>query len=91
MGTTEALIDLAEPLAALPDAVAAFPVTLSEGGKQLCYRGGDGQGKGREEVAALTKALIASGIDYVGIDVHDSSLEDIFVDLVSARDEEEAA
>ena len=91
LGTTEALIDLAEPLETLPEAVAAFSVTLSDDGRQLCYRGGDGQGKGREEVAALTKALIASGIDYTGIDVHDSSLEDIFVDLVSARDEEEAA
>ncbi|MHA7818230.1 MAG: ABC transporter ATP-binding protein [Erythrobacter sp.] len=91
MGTTEALIDLAEPLADLPEAVAAFPVTLSEDGRELCYRGGDGSGKGSEEVAALTKALIAHGIDYRGIDVHDSSLEDIFVDLVSAREEEEAA
>jgi len=88
MGTTEALIDLAQPLTDLSEAIAAFPVTLSDDGRQLCYRGGDGQGKGREEVAALTKALIASGIDYTGIDVHDSSLEDIFVDLVSRREEE---
>lgn len=90
MGTTEALIDLAEPLTELPEAIAAFPVTLSDDGSQLCYRGGDGQGKSREEVAALTKALIASGIDYTGIDVHDSSLEDIFVDLVTRREEEAA-
>ena len=40
------------------------------------------------------KALTAAGIDYVGIDIHDSSLEDIFVDLVERRPEhngEEAA
>lgn len=90
MGTTEAVIALAEPLAALPDTVAAFPVTLSEDGKELCYRGGasssSGSGSGSEEVAALTKALISAGIDYRGIDVHDSSLEDIFVDLVSAEE-----
>ena len=58
-----------------------------EDGRELRYRGGDGSGKGNVEVAALTKALIAAGIDYCGIDVHDSSLEDIFVDLVSAHQE----
>jgi len=87
MGTTEAVIELTEPLSALPDAIAAFPVTLTEDGLRLCFRGGavssEGSASGSEEVAALTKALIAAGVDYRGIDVHDSSLEDIFVDLVS--------
>ena len=86
LGTTEAVIALAAPQASLPPAVARFPVTLAEDGRSLCYRGGDGTGKGSEEVAALTKALIAHGIDYHTIDVHDSSLEDIFVDLVSTRE-----
>ncbi len=88
LGTTEATIALAEPLSELPAAIAEYPVTLSEDGRELCYRGGDGSGSGSAEVAALTKALIAHGIDYTGIDVADSSLEDIFVDLVS---QEEAA
>ncbi len=87
MGTTEAVIDLAAPLSAVPDAVADFPLTLSDDGLQLCYRGGavsstGSSSSGSEDVAALTKALIAAGVDYRGIDVHDSSLEDIFVDLV---------
>ena len=88
MGTTEAVIALSESLSELPESIAAFPVALSDDGKELCYRGGNGQGQGSEEVAALTKALIAAGIDYRSIDVHDSSLEDIFVDLVSEREEE---
>ncbi|MCK0128481.1 ABC transporter ATP-binding protein [Erythrobacter sp. F6033] len=88
MGRTEAVIALAEPLTDLPASIAAFPVELREGGTELCYRGGDGAGGGREDVAKLTKALIAEGIDYRGIDIHDSSLEDIFVGLVS---EQEAA
>ncbi len=87
MGTTEAVIALSSALMDLPARIAAFPVTLSEDGLELCYRGGDGSGGGSEEVAALTKALIAEGIDYRGIDVHDSSLEDIFVDLVSSEEE----
>ncbi|QYJ05966.1 ABC transporter ATP-binding protein [Qipengyuania flava] len=82
LGRTEAHITLAEPLAALPPEIARFPVELEEGGQSLCYRGGDGTGKGKAEVADLTKALIAAGIDYTGIDTRESSLEDIFVSLL---------
>ena len=82
LGRTEAHITLAKPLAALPPEIARFPVELEPGGKVLCYRGGDGTGKGKAEVAALTKALIAADIDYVGIDTRESSLEEIFVSLL---------
>ncbi len=85
LGRTEALIDLTEPLAELPPAMTRFPVTLGKDGMQICYRGGDGTGKGKAEVADLTKALVSCGIDYTGIDIHESSLEDIFVDLVGER------
>ncbi|MDJ0977509.1 MAG: ABC transporter ATP-binding protein [Erythrobacter sp.] len=88
LGNTEALITLAEPLAALPEALCDFPVELRDGGRELCYRGGSG---GRAEIAALTKALIQAGIDYTGLDIHDSSLEDIFVDLVAAETAGEGA
>ncbi len=88
LGRTEAVIQLAAPLPELPAEIATFPVELRADGTEICYRGGDGSGKGREEVADLTKALIEAGIDYRGIDIHDSSLEDIFVGLVS---EQEAA
>lgn len=90
LGNTEAIITLAEPLAELPPAIAGFPVELRNDGTELCYRGGSGEGGGRAEVAALTKALFGAGVDYTGIDIHDSSLEDIFVDLVG-REEEESA
>ena len=79
LGRTEAHITLARPLSALPSEIARFPVELEPGGEVLCYRGGDGTGKGKAEVAALTKALIAADIDYVGIDTRESSLEEIFV------------
>ncbi|PZT89505.1 MAG: multidrug ABC transporter ATP-binding protein [Citromicrobium sp.] len=82
LGRTEAHIALAEPMAALPAAIADFPVELEEGGMSLCYRGGDGTGKGKAEVAELTKALTRAGIDFVGIETRESSLEDIFVSLL---------
>ncbi|MEE4200158.1 ABC transporter ATP-binding protein [Erythrobacter sp.] len=91
MGTTEAVLTLAQPLAALPDAVADLPVALNEDGSQLTYRGGDGTGSGSAEVARLTKLLNAAGIDYDAIEMRDSSLEDIFVDLVSSGEVEEAS
>ncbi|TNE34126.1 MAG: ABC transporter ATP-binding protein [Alphaproteobacteria bacterium] len=85
LGRTEAHIALAQPLAALPAELQRLPVELEDGGHSLRYRGGDGTGKGKGEVAELTKALSALGIDYVGIDVRESSLEDIFVSLVEKR------
>ncbi len=86
LGRTEARIALAAPLDAIPPALQSFPIELIEDGREICYRGGDGTGKGRAEVADLTKALIAAGIDYVGIDVRESSLEDIFVGLVAEQE-----
>ena len=88
LGRTEARFTLAQPLAELPPALADFALELGDGGRVLCYRGGDGTGKGKAEVAELTKALIRAHIDYTGIDVHESSLEDIFVGLL---EREEAA
>ena len=85
LGRTEALISLAQPLNEVPEALSAFPVTLAEDGRVLCYRGdggGEGGGAGTTDVAQLTKALIAAGIDYTAIDIHESSLEDIFVNLL---------
>lgn len=86
LGTTEAVITLTAPLAALPPQIAAFPVEISDGGLALIYRGGNGQGGGREAVAQLTQTLTHAGIAYRSIDIHDSSLEDIFVGLLGQRE-----
>jgi len=86
LGTTEAVIALAGPMSDIPPAIAAFPVEISADGMQLTYRGGNGQGGGRAEVAQLTQALTRAGIDYTSIDIHDSSLEDIFVGLLGEKE-----
>ncbi|MEO1219920.1 MAG: ABC transporter ATP-binding protein [Pseudomonadota bacterium] len=90
MGSTEAVFSLASPMDTVPDSLGDFPLTLGEGGTSLIYRGSGGEEDANAEVAALTKALVASGVDYTGIDIHDSSLEDIFVGLVSETQEEAA-
>jgi ABC-2 type transport system ATP-binding protein len=82
LGSTEARIALAAPLATLPEALSGYPVSLEDEGRKLVYRGGDGTGKGKREAAELIKALVAHGIEFEGIDTRESSLEDIFVDLV---------
>jgi ABC-2 type transport system ATP-binding protein len=87
LGTTEAVIDLAAPLAALPPALAGFALELSEGRTRLTYRGGNGEGKGRAEVAQLAQALTRAGIAFTSLDIHDSSLEDIFVGLLGHEQE----
>jgi ABC-2 type transport system ATP-binding protein len=85
LGRTEAHITLERPLASVPTGLARFPLTLAEDGRTLTYRGGDGAGQGKADVAAITKALTHAGVDYIAIDQHESSLEDIFVDLVEGR------
>ncbi len=91
LGRTEAVFELAEPMTELPAALATYPVALEDAGRKLVYRGGDGTGKGKREVAELAQDLTRNGIGYTGLDAHESSLEDIFVGLVKQGEKEMAA
>jgi ABC-2 type transport system ATP-binding protein len=82
LGRTEARFRLAVPLAAVPGSLCAYPLHLEDEGLTLAYRGGDGAGKGKAEVAAIAQSLPQQGIAYVALDQKESSLEDIFVGLV---------
>jgi ABC-2 type transport system ATP-binding protein len=82
MGSVEADFALAAPLDAVPGAMASFNLSLSADRRTLTFRGEGGAGDGKGAVADLAKALVAHGIDFTGIDQHQSSLEDIFVRLV---------
>ena len=85
LGRTEAHFALAAQLPELPSVLRDYPVTLSDDGRTLCYRGGDGTGKGKAEVAAVATSLVQSGIVFTALDQKESSLEDIFVDLVERQ------
>ena len=70
----------------IPEALSAFPLGLEDDGKTLVYRGGDGTGKGKREAAEVIKALVTAGIAFEEIETKESTLEDIFVDLVEGRE-----
>ena len=91
LGRTEASFTLTQPLGAVPPVLAGYPVTLEHGGRSLIFRGGDGSGLGKEQVAEIAKLLVTERIDFTGIDQHESSLEDIFVRLVEDRGAEQQA
>ncbi|KRA83426.1 ABC transporter ATP-binding protein [Altererythrobacter sp. Root672] len=82
LGSTEARISLSQALDVIPQALASYPLSLENDGRTLVYRGGDGTGKGKREVAELVSSLVTQGIAFEGIETRESSLEDIFVDLV---------
>ncbi len=82
LGSVEAAVSLAETMVKVPASLSAFPLTLTDEGKTLTYRGHGGADEAKAEVAKLIEALVKQGIGFNAIDTRQSSLEDIFVDLV---------
>lgn len=80
MGKKELLVDLATPIDALPEAVAGYDVTLGDGGKRLTYAY-DSRAD-RTGIRKLLNDLDAAGLVAQDISTRQSSLEDIFVDMV---------
>ncbi len=83
LGERRLTIHLRSPLAAIPAALAAWPLALSADGSELVYRF-DARREGTG-IAALMRQLDASGVDFKDLRTDQSSLEDIFVSLVSER------
>lgn len=83
LGKKQLSVSLQQPLAAVPAALADEAVVLSDDGLELVYSfdtQADDTG-----IAALLRRLHDQGIDFKDLQTRESSLEDIFVSLVSAR------
>lgn len=83
LGSRQLSVHLAQPLAALPPALAGLPLTLVDEGHTLSYTF-DAQDE-QSGVVPLLRALENAGIEYRDLHSNQSSLEDIFVGLVEAK------
>ena len=84
LGRTEASFRLAAALPGIPDGLSGWPVTLADEGDTLVYTISSEEAAARG-LAAMVRRLDELGIDYRNLDVHRSSLEDLFVDLVEGK------
>ena len=83
LGKKQLALQLQQPLQAIPAELAALPLELSEDGLTLTYTF-DVQGE-RTGIATLLRKLADQGIDFRDLHSSESSLEEIFVSLVSGR------
>ena len=83
LGKKQLTLQLQSPLAAIPDPLAAHRLELSADGGELVYTY-DTQGE-RTGITALLQDLSDAGIRFRDLRTSQSSLEDIFVKLVSER------
>ena len=83
MGKKRLQIDLAAPLTAVPDALARYALDIGPEGRSLIYTF-DANGE-RTGITTLLSDLRAAGLQMTDLATRQSSLEDIFVDLVRER------
>ncbi|WP_440983524.1 ABC transporter ATP-binding protein [Shinella sumterensis] len=80
LGRKQMMVELAEPVTAIPDALSPFGLTLAGEGTRLVYEF-DSAGE-RTGISSLLSALSHCGLRVKDISTEQSSLEDIFVELV---------
>ena len=80
LGKKQLMLQLSEPLAAIPAGLAEYELELSEDGMVLTYH--YDTRRERTGITALLGALNAAGIHFNDLNTSQSSLEEIFVGLV---------
>jgi ABC-2 type transport system ATP-binding protein len=83
LGKKQLRIHLQNPLQSIPDALRGYPLELAGHGCELVYTF-DARVEGGG-IAGLLRSLGEQGIDFRDLHSTESSLEDIFVNLVRAR------
>ncbi|MEA3192857.1 MAG: type transport system ATP-binding protein [Betaproteobacteria bacterium] len=82
MGSKRMVLQLHKPLTEIPASLAAYHLTLASGGKELVYTYDTKAEK--SGITGLLDDLGAAGIHFKDLQTTQSSLEEIFVDLVRA-------
>ncbi len=83
MGQKQLQVELAEPLLAVPEALAHYALELGPDNRSLVYSY-DTRGE-RTGIVSLLSDLRAAGLQMTDLSTRQSSLEDIFVALVKER------
>jgi ABC-2 type transport system ATP-binding protein len=83
LGSRRLVLHLQTPLASIPPQLAAFPLTLSDEGRELVFSF-DARAP-QTGIAPLLRRLGEHGIDFKDLQTSETSLEDIFVTLVKSH------
>ena len=83
LGKKELILQLQEPLAALPPELSEFDLALAQEGKQLTYT--FHAERDRSKMSLLLRKLTELDIEFKDLQTRESSLEDIFVNLVRSK------
>ncbi len=83
LGKRQLTLSLQVPMAALPAELAGYSLTLNDHGHELQFTFDPSDG--RTDIPTLLRRLSELGIGFKDLNTHESSLEDIFVSLVSDR------
>jgi ABC-2 type transport system ATP-binding protein len=84
LGKRQLTLSLQEPLAAIPQALEGWSLALKGQGHQLEYTYDAHDGRS-PDISSLLRRLVELGITFKDLHTKESSLEDIFVDLVHDR------
>jgi ABC-2 type transport system ATP-binding protein len=80
LGKRRLTLTLNAPMTTIPPALAEWPLELEDHGRRLAYSfSSDGEGAG---IPTLLSRLSQLGVEYKDLDTSQSTLEDIFVDLI---------
>ncbi|WOS61208.1 ABC transporter ATP-binding protein [Sinorhizobium fredii] len=82
LGRKQLRVDLAQPLERIPDSLSSYNLTLEDNGQSLIYD--YDTSAERTGITALLATLAETGIRLRDLSTQQSSLEDIFVEIVEA-------
>jgi ABC-2 type transport system ATP-binding protein len=83
LGKKQLILQLEKPLATVPEALSKYALELAKEGHQLVFT--FHAEHDRSKIAGLLRELAENGIDFKDLQTRESSLEEIFVNLVNGK------